>query len=123
MGWFSVMNVSRCRGFVLLLSFGMLLYGLFRSTPPLPVLAHYDKAVHFMAFAVVTAIIPITFSRRLYRYSGVTVVIILAVMSEFIQANWLPYRHFGIQDMEANIAGVASILLLLLLCFWFRSSR
>jgi len=30
---------------------------------------------------------------------------------------------FGIQDMEANIAGVTSILLLFSLSSWFRSSR
>ncbi len=111
------------RSVLLLVVTGLLLYGLFRSSPPLPVFAVYDKYFHFFGFALVTALIPFAISRRCYRYSAFLLVFLLAVTSEFIQARWLPHRHFGVADLEANIAGILLVLVLLSIGFRVFRSR
>jgi len=117
------MNNIRYRQMLMLFIVGLLLYGLFRSTPPLQLLAQHDKAVHFIGFAVTTAMILCSLSGRWYRYCGIGAIGLLAVLSEYVQDNWLPHRHFASGDMEANIAGILLVLLVILFSSRLKRNR
>lgn len=84
---------------------GVLLYGLFRPTPPPDVFANSDKVGHVLIFFAVSL------SGRL---SWVTIPdwlhwplwALLAMALEYLQGLAQPLRIFSIEDAYANVAGV-----------------
>ncbi|GGK77207.1 hypothetical protein [Amphritea balenae] len=83
-----------------------LMYGLFRETPPAQVFNQSDKVGHILGFAVMSAIGIWSLPRRFI--GGFLVVLVgLALSAEFLQERLLPYRHFSIDDLYANLAGIA----------------
>ncbi|BBB25467.1 hypothetical protein [Amphritea japonica] len=98
------------RGVIFSLCAAALLYGLFRETPPPKLFDQSDKFGHLTGFAAMTFIAILTLSRR-YIPFFITALLALACSAEFLQEWLLPHRHFSLDDMYANLAGVAIILL------------
>ena len=87
-----------------------LLFGLFRQTPPPRLFEQSDKFGHLIGFAAMTFIAIWTLSRK-YIPLFIAGLLALACSAEFLQEWLLPHRHFSLDDMYANLTGVAIILL------------
>lgn len=87
-----------------------LLFGLFKQAPPPKLFEQSDKFSHFLGFSAMSFIAIWALSRRYIPYFF-TGLLLLACSAEFIQELLLPNRHFSFNDMYANLAGIAVILL------------
>ncbi|WP_290703286.1 hypothetical protein [Amphritea sp.] len=87
-----------------------LLYGLFRETPPPKLFDQSDKFGHLIGFAAMTFIAIWTIPRK-YIALFMVGLLALACSAEFLQEWLLPHRHFSLNDMYANLTGIAIILL------------
>ncbi|MDO6562849.1 hypothetical protein Q4488_05570 [Amphritea sp. 1_MG-2023] len=87
-----------------------LLYGLFRQTPPPQLFDQSDKFGHLAGFATMTFVGLWTVSRRFMTpfLIGLT---LLGCSAEFIQQWLLAHRYFSLDDMYANLTGIAIIAL------------
>jgi hypothetical protein len=95
----------------------VLLYGVFRSTPPQELFAQSDKAGHLLIFFAVTltgrlAKIPLPKWAYWSIWAG------LAFGLEYLQGAVRPLRIFSITDAWANLAGV-----LMALAIWLALAR
>lgn len=96
-----------------------LFYGLFRETPPPKVFDQSDKVGHLIGFAVFTLSGLLALPQRfLAMFLSFTVA--LALSAEFLQEWLLPGRFYSLQDMYANLAGIAITLIPWLIWFFFR---
>lgn len=87
-----------------------LLYGLFRETPPPKLFDQSDKFGHLIGFAAMTFIAIWTVPRK-YIPLFMAGLLVLACSAEFLQEWLLPHRHFSLDDMYANLMGIAIILM------------
>ncbi len=88
-------------------------YGLFRPQPVPELVRHGDKLEHIVAFAALTFTSWLVLQRYLWRV--VAAVVVLALVSEWLQPLISPLRSGCIEDSLANLAGIALALLLVYL--------
>jgi len=84
----------------------LVLYGVFRPTPPAMIFAHADKLGHMAAFMMLA----LTARLALYKCSDVSFwlpMFWLAFVLEYLQGELLPLRVFSMGDVGANMVGVA----------------
>ena len=98
------------RPLLFLLCCAGLMYGLFRDTPPPQVFNQSDKVGHIAGFAAMTAIAIWSLTRKQVMLFLIPL-IALALGAEHLQQWLLPNRHYSIEDLYANLAGIAVILL------------
>ena len=89
-------------------------YALFRAEPFPDYFLYSDKVGHFVAFFLMTFMSCLVIQRHTPVAFIFIVLLSLAVGSEFIQGTeLLPNRHFGIEDILANVGGVVVGLVLM----------
>ena len=84
---------------------GMLLWGLFRPTPPPQYFDDMDKYLHFFAFFI-TALATRYASPKSLAALAWTMLIIAAPLLEYLQHQLQPNRTFNYWDIMANLSGV-----------------
>ncbi len=91
----------------------MVMYGIFRPTPPPMIFEQSDKLGHVSAFLALA----LTARVAMNRMSAIIfwlVMLLLAFGLEYLQGEFRPFRVFSAGDVYANILGV---LLALIICF------
>jgi len=84
----------------------LVLYGIFRPTPPAMIFAHSDKLGHMTAFMMLALSARLVF----YKCSGVSFwlsMFWLAFVLEYLQGELRSLRVFSMGDVLANMVGVA----------------
>lgn len=66
----------------------------------------HDKAVHFLTFFTLTVELWFLWDRLSLRFIAYLVMLLIAVVLEFVQNTVNPSRIFDVQDIYANIAGL-----------------
>lgn len=91
----------------------LLLYGMFRPSPPVEVFTHSDKAGHLVAFfcLCVTAKLAMPTLRWYMLLSGL---VTLSFLLEYLQSAWRPLRVFSLEDSYSNLGGVLLAFLLMI---------
>jgi len=98
----------------------LVLYGVFRATPPEMVFEHSDKVGHVMAFLALA----LTGRLAIYKLPGTVfwlVMLALAFLLEYMQGELRPLRVFSMGDVAANTIGVATALLVF--AVWSKKTR
>ncbi len=115
--------MSKCHSlwtWLFLIFSGVLLYSLFRPTPPPDVFANSDKVGHVLIFLAVSL------SGRLSKVSIFDWLYwplwaFLAMALEYLQGAVRPLRIFSMEDAYANVAGVSLGLLAWLMIWLYRA--
>jgi len=98
----------------------LVLYGVFRPTPPTMVFEHSDKVGHVLAFLALA----LTGRFAIYKLPGTVfwlVMLALAFLLEYMQGELRPLRVFSMGDVAANTMGVATALLVFVV--WPKKTR
>lgn len=66
----------------------------------------HDKVVHFVTFFILTLELWFLWDRLSARFASFLLVLLAAVISEFVQNTVNPNRIFDIYDIYANVAGL-----------------
>jgi hypothetical protein len=87
----------------------VVLWGVFRSQPPPLLFNGSDKWQHVLAFGLLVWSAYLTGAGCWFRRL-VWPVIVMALISEWLQAWWQPTRQMSVGDMYANLAGIGVAL-------------
>ncbi len=96
-----------------------ILAGLFRSTPPQELFHNSDKVGHIAGFLIVAITGYYALPKSLTKLFFLAL-ILLAIGSEYAQANFLPARYFSLQDMLANLSGIFLAGVIIKICQSFK---